>query len=250
MISELNEIDRNLQLSTDTLDSETAELHDLSAVNLTSDESNLRQALVVQLGQTDQRILSEEDTALQKVRETLNLQDSYNTVTNDKGSDDTSKERDELISNATAAIEGLMKLQGATNAKNTQTPEKKESTDGQQALSTYYDSLANNLVAKEQDTDIAEKLDKATATAKELINQALKGEEPQNILISNKYIDFLSTFGKLASILLAVTPLPTFLGVWGKPKAEQIKRVESVGFMYLLLLITNCSIWTSYSFKI
>jgi hypothetical protein len=47
---------------------------------------------------------------LQKVRETLNLQDSYNTVTNDKGSDDTSKERDELISNATAAIEGLMKL--------------------------------------------------------------------------------------------------------------------------------------------
>ena len=61
---------------------------------------------------------------MQKVRETLNLRDSYNNVP-----DDTSKERDELISNATAAIEGLMKLQDTETAKNTQTPENKVTTD-------------------------------------------------------------------------------------------------------------------------
>ena len=61
---------------------------------------------------------------MQKVRETLNLRDSYNNLP-----DDTSKERDELISNATAAIEGLMKLQDTENANNTQTPENKVTTD-------------------------------------------------------------------------------------------------------------------------
>ena len=36
----------------------------------------------------------------------------------------------------------------------------------------------------------------------------------------NKFLDFLSTSGKLSVFLLAITPLPTFIGVWNKPKQE------------------------------
>lgn len=38
----------------------------------------------------------------------------------------------------------------------------------------------------------------------------------------SKILDFLSSTGKIATILLAMTPLPTYLGCWGKSKQEQI----------------------------
>ena len=65
----------------------------------------------------------------------------------------------------------------------------------------------------------------------------------------NKFLDFLSTSGKLSVFLLAITPLPTYIGVWGKTKAEQVQRVESISFAYLLLNILCNSVWTSYAFK-
>jgi hypothetical protein len=37
---------------------------------------------------------------------------------------------------------------------------------------------------------------------------------------TNKILDFLSAAGKIATILLAITPLPTYLGVWGKSIGE------------------------------
>ena len=49
--------------------------------------------------------------------------------------------------------------------------------------------------------------------------------------------------------MLAVTPLPTYLGVWNKPKQDQIKRVESISFNYLLVATMSNAIWTSYAFK-
>lgn len=75
-------------------------------------------------------------------------------------------------------------------------------------------------------------------------------EEKSEVPKQNKFIDFLSSAGKISSILLAVTPLPTYLGAWGKPKQEQVERVESIAFTYILLCILNNSIWTSYAFKI
>lgn len=65
-----------------------------------------------------------------------------------------------------------------------------------------------------------------------------------------KFLDFLSSAGKISSIMLSVTPLPTYLGVWGKSQREQVERVESIAFTYILLCILNNSIWTSYAFKI
>lgn len=65
----------------------------------------------------------------------------------------------------------------------------------------------------------------------------------------NKILDFLSAAGKITTILLALTPLPTYIGVWGKNEREQIQRVESISFNYLLLLLICNSIWTSYAFK-
>lgn len=44
--------------------------------------------------------------------------------------------------------------------------------------------------------------------------------------------------------------MPTYLGVWGKQPAEQVKRVESVSFGYLLLATLSYAIWTSYAFQI
>lgn len=61
-------------------------------------------------------------------------------------------------------------------------------------------------------------------------------------------MDFLATLGKIASLTLSLTPVPTYFGLWGKTKAEQIKAVQSVSFSYLLLYIINNSIWTSYAF--
>ena len=55
--------------------------------------------------------------------------------------------------------------------------------------------------------------------------------------------------GKASGILLVMTPLPSFLGVWFKPKKEQLARVESVSFAYLLLSILCNAIWTCYAFK-
>lgn len=65
----------------------------------------------------------------------------------------------------------------------------------------------------------------------------------------DKILDFLGSIGKVSVVMLAVTPLPTFFGVWNKPKNEQIQRVESISFGYLLLCILCNSIWTSYAFK-
>jgi hypothetical protein len=62
-------------------------------------------------------------------------------------------------------------------------------------------------------------------------------------------LDFLSTTGKISSIALAATPLPTYLGTFNKPRAEQIQRIESVSFYYLLVNIISCGIWTSYANK-
>jgi len=36
----------------------------------------------------------------------------------------------------------------------------------------------------------------------------------------DRILDFLSAAGKIATILLAITPLPTYLGVWNKEKNE------------------------------
>lgn len=66
----------------------------------------------------------------------------------------------------------------------------------------------------------------------------------------SKFIDFLSSAGKISTITLSATPLPTYLGAWGKPHREQVERVESIAFAYILLCILNNSIWTSYAFKI
>mmetsp|Transcript_8503 Transcript_8503/g.14309 ORF Transcript_8503/g.14309 Transcript_8503/m.14309 type:complete len:411 (-) Transcript_8503:924-2156(-) len=65
----------------------------------------------------------------------------------------------------------------------------------------------------------------------------------------DKIIDFLSAVGKIASIMLAVTPLPTYFGVWNKSRQEQVQRVESISFMYILVNILSCSVWTAYAFK-
>jgi len=79
-------------------------------------------------------------------------------------------------------------------------------------------------------------------------NQGAKAEKPKTAN-PNKFLDFLSTSGKLSVFLLAITPLPTYIGVWGKTKAEQVQRVESISFAYLLLNILCNSVWTSYAFK-
>ena len=51
------------------------------------------------------------------------------------------------------------------------------------------------------------------------------------------------------AILLAFVPLPTYVGVWGKSKKEQIERVESISFIYILLNILCNAIWTSYAYQ-
>lgn len=61
------------------------------------------------------------------------------------------------------------------------------------------------------------------------ITKILKTKSSE-IPLQNRALDFLSAAGKIATIILAITPLPTFLGVWGKPKKEQIQRVESISF--------------------
>jgi tryptophan-rich sensory protein len=50
-------------------------------------------------------------------------------------------------------------------------------------------------------------------------------------------------------MLLAGTPLPTYISVWGRPVHEQIQRVESISYEYLLLNLIANSVWTSYAFK-
>jgi len=50
-------------------------------------------------------------------------------------------------------------------------------------------------------------------------NQGTKVEKAKTAS-PNKFLDFLSTSGKLSVFLLAITPLPTYIGVWGKSKAE------------------------------
>jgi len=79
-------------------------------------------------------------------------------------------------------------------------------------------------------------------------SQAAKGDKTKSVA-PNKILDFLSTSGKLSVFLLAITPLPTYIGVWGKSKAEQVQRVESISYAYLLLNILCNSVWTSYAFK-
>ena len=49
--------------------------------------------------------------------------------------------------------------------------------------------------------------------------------------------------------MLSVTPLPTYLGVWNKPRQEQLERVASISFNYLLVSTMCNAVWTSYAFK-
>lgn len=81
------------------------------------------------------------------------------------------------------------------------------------------------------------------------VAQSTQEDKPE-VPKQNKFIDFLSSAGKISTIMLSVTPLPTYLGAWGKSKREQVERVESIAFTYILLCILNNSIWTSYAFKI
>ena len=75
-------------------------------------------------------------------------------------------------------------------------------------------------------------------------------EEPfDEVPKTNIALEFLWSAAKVASIVLAITPLPTYLGVYGKEREDQLKRVESINFSYLLLTILNTSIWTSYAYK-
>lgn len=43
--------------------------------------------------------------------------------------------------------------------------------------------------------------------------------------------------------------MPTYLGVYGKNRKEQIQRVETVSFPYLLLGILNNFVWTIYAYR-
>ena len=63
-------------------------------------------------------------------------------------------------------------------------------------------------------------------------------------------MEFLSNCGKISSILIAVTPLPTYLGVWGRGPREQIQRIDTISFSYILLCLLNNAIWCSYAYKI
>lgn len=88
-----------------------------------------------------------------------------------------------------------------------------------------------------------------TMQPQQKVAQSTQEDKPE-VPKQNKFIDFLSSAGKISTIMLSVTPLPTYLGTWGKSKREQVERVESIAFTYILLCILNNSIWTSYAFKI
>ena len=45
-------------------------------------------------------------------------------------------------------------------------------------------------------------------------------KKPEVPLKQSKFLDFLSSSGKIATIALSATPLPTYIGCWGKTKQE------------------------------
>ena len=62
---------------------------------------------------------------------------------------------------------------------------------------------------------------KTTTTPALVPTQVVATKQPQTQVPNvNRILDFLSAAGKIATILLAVTPLPTYLGVWNRPKKE------------------------------
>lgn len=64
----------------------------------------------------------------------------------------------------------------------------------------------------------------------------------------------LSYFGKFLLVLINLYPMPTYLGALigykGMTYMEQLARIESISWYYLLLNVVAYSIWTSYSFKV
>lgn len=105
-------------------------------------------------------------------------------------------------------------------------------------------SVATNQNIQSQLQHITEKLQENIE--KKLDNAEI---EKKKVPKQDKVLDFLASAGKISQITLAVTPLPTFLGVWNKPRSEQLQRVESISFNYLLMVIMSSAIWTSYAFK-
>lgn len=79
-------------------------------------------------------------------------------------------------------------------------------------------------------------------------------EEPKVIPVEiekqTKIVELLSSLGKIASVTLALVPLPSYLGVWGSSRKDQLERVESIPFLYIFLCILSNSIWSSYAYRI
>jgi hypothetical protein len=179
------------------------------------------------------QLLAQQDSALVKMRKEVDLELSNNE------SDENIRERDELLGSAIQAIEGLIQLQ---EGKMMNRHQNIINTD---VLEDYYGSLESDII--EEKDKLTANLRRAGAVAKRLYEDATSGdakEKPKQ----NRGLDFLATLGKISSLSLALTPMPTYLGVWGKQPAEQVKRVESVSFGYLLLATLSYAVWTSYAF--
>lgn len=64
----------------------------------------------------------------------------------------------------------------------------------------------------------------------------------------------LSYTGKFLLVLINIYPLPRYVGALlrlkGMTYMEQLARVESLSWYFLLLNVVSNSIWTSYAFKL
>ena len=64
----------------------------------------------------------------------------------------------------------------------------------------------------------------------------------------------LSYTGKILLALINFYPLPRYIGALLRLKdmtyMEQLARIESLSWYYLLLNVVSNSIWTSYAFKV
>ena len=184
------------------------------------------------------QLLAQQDSALVKMRKEVDLELSNNEA------DENIRERDELLGSAIQAIEGLIQLQeGKPVVRNKMN--RHQNIINTDVLEDYYGSLESDII--EEKDKLTADLRRAGAVAKRLYEDATSGdakEKPKQ----NRGLDFLATLGKISSLSLALTPMPTYLGVWGKQPAEQVKRVESVSFGYLLLATLSYAVWTSYAF--
>ena len=168
-------------------------------------------------------------------------------------------EKEELIQNATKAIEGLITIQAEKIAQENAGLQQQVIKPKTSVISKVSPSVSLTgqptvttsplSVSSDSTNEFQNELVKITQTLEKDYTDKKKGKQPVEVPKSNKILDFLSAAGKIASILLAITPVPTYLGVWNKPRQEQIQRVESISFHYLLVNILSCVIWTSYAFK-